>query len=493
LYLHPTDVSDARALWVNPAGLGHFPEASVHLDLTVGDPGAKGQLRQLTLGLNSRGLSLGYQRDLFSSGRRGHTYKLGYAAGRGGLAAGFATALYRGGTSGTGWDVGILYDWTPALSIGGVIQTLGQPVVADSTLRLTYVPSATLQLAGRRVVLSALSRLTSDGVTGYGFGLRGTLRAGTSLPLGLLARLDTDRSLRRGGFAFGFSLGAADMAGLVATTPEQQRAAVGAPGRKQVQDRLSGREGTLAPQGLGETVGDGRADREAGSLRQDREREDQETPYHPEAHERVESPGQDGGTHPHAVLRRGRESLYQGPAQLLGGLEALGGVLGECPIDHRGERGRHIAPVVSDRHRGGGGLLHEDRLGGLAVERWDAGEHLIQHDPERVNVRTGVYVLSGGLLGTHVVRGPDHHALGGELAGGRLLRGLRDPEVGHEHVARAIEQDVVGLHVAVHDAVEVRVAECVGYLPRDAGGIPQREALMLLEQLAERRSVEAAH
>ena len=219
LYLHPTDVSDARALWVNPAGLGHFPEASVHLDLTVGDPGAKGQLRQLTLGVNSRGLSLGYQRDLFSSGRRGHTYKLGYAAGRGGLAAGFATALYRGGTSGTGWDVGILYDWTPALSIGGVIRNIGQPVVRDSTLRLTYVPSATLQLAGRRVVLSALTRLTSDGVAGYGFGPRGTLRAGTSLPIGLLARLDTDRSLHRGGFAFGFSLGAADMAGLVATTP----------------------------------------------------------------------------------------------------------------------------------------------------------------------------------------------------------------------------------------------------------------------------------
>ena len=219
LYLHPTDVSDARALWVNPAGLGHFPEASVHLDLTVGDPGVKGQLRQVTLGLNSRGLSLGYQRDLFSSGRRGHTYKLGYAAGRGGLAAGFATALYRGGTSGTGWDVGILYDWTPALSIGGVIQNIGQPVVRDSTLRLTYVPSATLQLAGRRVVLSALTRLTSDGVAGYGFGVRGTLRAGTSLPIGLLARLDTDRSLHRGGFAFGFSLGAADMAGLVATTP----------------------------------------------------------------------------------------------------------------------------------------------------------------------------------------------------------------------------------------------------------------------------------
>ena len=219
LYLHPTDVSDARALWVNPAGLGHFPEASVHFDLTVGDPGAKGQLRQLTLGLNSRGLSLGYQRDLFSSGRRGHTYKLGYAAGRGGLAAGFGTALYRGGTSGTGWDVGVLYDWTPAVSVGGVIQNIGQPVVRDSTLRLTYVPSATLQLAGRQVVLSALTRFTSDGVAGYGFGLRGTLRAGTSLPLGLLARLDTDRSLHRSRLAFGCSLGGEDAAGLVATLP----------------------------------------------------------------------------------------------------------------------------------------------------------------------------------------------------------------------------------------------------------------------------------
>jgi len=218
LYLHPTDVSDARALWVNPAGLGAFPEASVHVDLTVGDPGAKGQLRQLTLGFNSRGLSLGYQRDLFGAGRRGHTYRLGYAAGRGGLAAGFATVLYRGGTSGTGWDMGILYAWLPALSVGGVIQNIGRPVVRDSTLRITYVPSATLQLAGRRVVLSALSRLTSDGVAGYAFGLRGTLRAGSSLPIDLLARLDTDRSLHRSALVFGLSFGGEDTAGLVART-----------------------------------------------------------------------------------------------------------------------------------------------------------------------------------------------------------------------------------------------------------------------------------
>ncbi len=193
LYLHPTDVSDARALWVNPAGLGRFPEASVHLDLTVGDPGGKGQLRQLTFGLNSRGLSLGYQRDLFGSGGRGHTYRLGYAFGRGGLAAGFATVLYRGGTSSTGWDMGVLYDWKRVLTVGGVIKNIGQPVVRG--------------------------RLTSDGVVGYAFALRGTLRAATSLPISLLARLDTDRSLHRSGLAFGLSLGGEDTAGLVARTP----------------------------------------------------------------------------------------------------------------------------------------------------------------------------------------------------------------------------------------------------------------------------------
>ena len=87
-YLFPTDVTDARALWVNPAGLGAFPEASINLDVTVGDPGSSGKLRQLTFAFNSRGLSAGYQRDIYSDGQHGHTYKLGLATGQGGFEAG---------------------------------------------------------------------------------------------------------------------------------------------------------------------------------------------------------------------------------------------------------------------------------------------------------------------------------------------------------------------------------------------------------------------
>ncbi len=218
-YLFPTDVTDARALWVNPAGLGLFPEASIAVDATVGDPGAHGRLRQFTLGFNSRGLSLGYQRDVFDGGVRGSTLRIGAGFGHKKLAGGAALALYRGGTSSSGWDLGVLYAWTPAISVGGTIQDIGEPRVRGELLPVTYVPSATVQLFRGGAALSALSRVTSAGVLGYAFGLHAQLRQGTHLPVGLSARLETDRSLHRAGFVFGLSLGSQDLLGMVATTP----------------------------------------------------------------------------------------------------------------------------------------------------------------------------------------------------------------------------------------------------------------------------------
>ena len=220
LYLYPSDVTDARAVWVNPAGPGRFEEASLHLDLTVGDPGAAGRLRQLTLGMSSRGLSFGYQRDVFDAGARGHTYRIGYAAGRAGLSAGVAAALYRGGGASTsGWDLGILYDWRASLSVGGVIENVGRPTVRGETLPVTYLPSATVRLLDGRAALSADGRFTAASALGYAFGLRATLGVATRVPVGLLARLDTDGRLARAGLVFGVSFGSQDVAGLVATAP----------------------------------------------------------------------------------------------------------------------------------------------------------------------------------------------------------------------------------------------------------------------------------
>lgn len=218
-YLHPTDVRDARALWVNPAGLGELREASVYAELAVAPPGARGRLRQINGGFNARGLAFGYQRDIFEAGALGHAYRLGLAGSNAGLAAGAAIAHYRGGGASTsGWDVGVTYAGLPTLTVGTVVANLGQPVVRGIQQRLTYLPGATwrpLPAAG----LSAHARITPDAVAAYSFSLSLQAGAGRRWPLAVIVRLDTDRGLRRGAFAFGVSIGGADRFGLVATTP----------------------------------------------------------------------------------------------------------------------------------------------------------------------------------------------------------------------------------------------------------------------------------
>jgi hypothetical protein len=221
-YLHPTDVRDARALWVNPAGLATVTEASVHADVTVGEPGANGRLRQLTAGFNSRGLSFAYQRDVFDSGVQGHTYRLGLGGGgasAGGLAAGFAIAHYRGAAKATGWDLGVTYSRAPALTLGGTIANIGQPVVRGERQRVTLLPGVTWRPLGPMAAFSAHARLLTDSVLGYAVGISWQSDGARRWPIAILARLDTDDGLRRAAFVFGLSIGGADRVGLVLSAP----------------------------------------------------------------------------------------------------------------------------------------------------------------------------------------------------------------------------------------------------------------------------------
>lgn len=226
-YLFPTDVRDARAIWVNPAGLGVQREASIYAELSVGDPGAKGRLRQINAGFNARGLSLGYQRDMLDNGVRGHTYRFGLAGGAGGLAAGFAVAHYRGdGAKTTGWDLGASYAAAPGLTLGLVAANLGQPVVRSLKQRLTFIPGATWHPGPIPAFgFSTYARITPDSVAAYAFGISwrtsGITALGTPVrwPIEIIARLDTDGGLRRGAFALGLSIGGQDRFGAVASTP----------------------------------------------------------------------------------------------------------------------------------------------------------------------------------------------------------------------------------------------------------------------------------
>jgi hypothetical protein len=129
-------------------------------------------------------------------------------------------ALYRGDTKGTGWDVGALYTFEggAALTVGGVVANLGQPVVRSLQQRLTFIPGATGRPLGPAAALSLHARITPDSVMGYAFGLSWQGSEGR-FPIGVRARLDTDGGLRRGAFAIGIGIGGADRVGLVVSTP----------------------------------------------------------------------------------------------------------------------------------------------------------------------------------------------------------------------------------------------------------------------------------
>jgi hypothetical protein len=211
----PSDLFDARAVWVNPGGLALVPEASLHLGISVGDPGAAGRVRQGTVSLNSRGLAFGYQHDIFSNSVA-DTYRAAIAGGKQGVAAGLALALYRGHGKATGWDAGVVVARNPAVAVAGVLANLGQPVVRGEQQPTTLVPSVTLHPFGPLLAVSGLGRLTADSALGFAAAARLVTPGRTRL--GLSVRVDLDRSFHRTGLTFGLALGGQDQVGVVAST-----------------------------------------------------------------------------------------------------------------------------------------------------------------------------------------------------------------------------------------------------------------------------------
>jgi hypothetical protein len=155
--------------------------------------------------------------------------------------------------------------------------------------------------------------------------------------------------------------------------------------------------------------------------------------------------------------------------ELGGGCEPVGRLLRERAqhrvLDLVGDR----APHHGERRDVVEHLAGDDRLGRRADERRLPGQHLVQHAAERVDVAPSVErPLAHGLLGAHVHRRPQRQpGLRQPPLGARLAHRAGDPEVGEQHPV-ALEQDVLGLDVAVDDSLRVRVGERAG----DAAGDP---------------------
>ncbi len=134
--------------------------------------------------------------------------------------------------------------------------------------------------------------------------------------------------------------------------------------------------------------------------------------------------------------------------------------------------------------------VHHRHLG-LALERRPAGEALVEHAAERVDVGATVERQPLDLLGRSVLDGAYEDACPCEVGGRRLLR---DAEVGEVHVLGGLgDQDVGRLHVAVDQVPVVsgveRACDLLDHVERAADAQPS----VPLEQRAKVGAVDVSH
>ena len=102
-----------------------------------------------------------------------------------------------------------------------------------------------------------------------------------------------------------------------------------------------------------------------------------------------------------------------------------------------------------------------DQLASLpAAKRPAARQHLVENDSQREQVAAAIQPVTAaaGLFGAHVRGGPRP---GG---GQRFLFANRQPEVGQPRMPGAVlDEDVLGLHVAMNELLGVGVVECRGH------------------------------
>jgi hypothetical protein len=212
-YLFITTVGDARAIWLNPAGLGVVPVASIMAELVL-DRVTTGELRvsQWSAGLGSRGLSFGYKRDRIPGEDDTQTFRvaLGLPFTRGALGGSFT--FYDSDRTQRGLDLGVLYHPLRSVTVGGVTRHIGRPEVRGVRLPLTAVAGVAwapvgppLQFAGEALFVEGLDG--ADAEVQYRAGAMVT--ASIRLPVSGFAAVDLGSGLSLDRWAVGIALGGA--------------------------------------------------------------------------------------------------------------------------------------------------------------------------------------------------------------------------------------------------------------------------------------------
>ena len=127
------------------------------------------------------------------------------------------------------------------------------------------------------------------------------------------------------------------------------------------------------------------------------------------------------------------------------------------------------------------------RLRRIADERRAPRQQLVRQHADRIDVGPVIDVrVARHLLRRHVLRRPEEHAVARERQRSRRRRqGPRYPEVAHQRVTTG-DQDVVGLDVAVDDALGVRIRERVADVPEDHEDMIHRYCTTMHEPMPQR-------
>ena len=173
-------------------------------------------------------------------------------------------------------------------------------------------------------------------------------------------------------------------------------------------------------------------------------------------------------------------------------LPARGGVGLQTPGDERVEPLGNRRIAQSQCRRRAPHPLHQfrDRRARAAVAA--AGQHVVQNQPERVDVGALVDGLALRLFRRHVLDRADDGS-GDRHADARARRRSRDAEVHDERAVFVIQHDVGGLEIAMDDAGLVCRGETGGNVPGDLEHSIEGQPPLLFQDGRQIRSVHVRH
>ena len=140
-------------------------------------------------------------------------------------------------------------------------------------------------------------------------------------------------------------------------------------------------------------------------------------------------------------------------------------------------------------------MLDEECRGVGRVEGEIAAQHLIGDDAKRVEITPAVqFAVARALLRTHERWGPNGDAGGREPRTPPIGDCARDAEVGdHWATVRSVEEDVVGLDVAVHHSLPMGVVERITHIAEDAAYLVRIHRPAIVDALGQIIAVHKRH